>query len=352
MSQQTQGKNVMVQGRIVWVAGDLFKGDKKTDQQTKQVKLDQNGQPIMQYGFGLAVPKSVFSQTGPGQPGEIWAAIQGEVMALYPSGQIPPAFAYKYKDGDGVDHNGAPFNQREGYAGCLIFALTTQIPIKFFRFEGGQNIMVNEGIKCGDYVNVQVSVKAHGAIGTSKPGMYLNPNAVQLVAPGKEIINSPSGDQIFGVQAPPTPQNYVAPEMGAMPQMGQAPAAMPQMGQPPAMPQGNFAPQGFTAPPQQMAPPATPHYGVLPQAHQPSMQQSPAPTAPFGQPGMPMAPGQPMAAPTAQFAPPTQSFPNPGQGFPAQPQQFAPPSAPQGMPAAPAMPGAPAPGGFPNPFGR
>lgn len=253
----SSGRQVMVQGRIVWVCGDLFKGRPKTDFNTRQPIMDiKTGKPLVEYGFGLAVPKSVLNQTGKGQPGEIWAAIHEETFTLYPSRQIPPSFAMKYKDGDGIDNTGVSFAQREGYAGHLVFALTTQLPIKFFKFENNQNFLVNEGIKCGDYVNVQLSIKAHPAKGQGKPGLYLNPNAVQLIGYGKEIVNIPSGDAIFGTVAPQVPN-------GA--------SSVP------------VAPAGFITPPSQQevqpmgqaygqpqAQPTAPNYGVLPPTFQPA----------------------------------------------------------------------------------
>src|SRR5690606_5737068 len=104
---------------------------------------------------------------------------------LYPSGNLPPDFAMKYKDGDAVDHNGKPFADREGYAGHLILVCTTQIPIKWFVYEGGNNILVNTGIKCGDYIEAQLNLKAHPAKGRGKAGLYLNPSAARLIQPGK-----------------------------------------------------------------------------------------------------------------------------------------------------------------------
>lgn len=282
------GRTVMVQGRIVWVSGDLFKGQLQTEFNSKVPKLNKAGEQMKQYGFGLAVPKSVLNQVGEGQPGQIWAAIHEEAYTLYPSRQLPPSFAMKYKDGDGIDDKGVPFSQREGYAGHLVFACTTSLPIKFFKFENGQNTVIGEGIKCGDYVNVQLNISAHPAQGQGKPGLYLNPYAVQFLGYGKEIINAPSGDQIFGLQAPTVPQGASAT---------------------PLVPQGMIVPN--TAPQaQQYAPPvqqqvATPHYGVLPQVHQPQsvqqqyaapVQQQVAPLQQYGQPaptssGMPPLPG-------------------------------------------------------------
>lgn len=284
----SNGRTVMVQGRIVWTSGDLFQGKLKTEFGTQTPKLNAQGEQIKEYGFGLAVPKSVLSQAGVGQPGEIWTAIHEEAYTLYPSRQLPPAFAMKYKDGDGVDNQGQSYAQRTGYAGHLIFSCTTSLPIKFFKFEGGQNILINEGIKCGDYVNVQLQVKAHGAIGQGKPGLYLNPNAVQFLGYGEEIINAPSGDQIFGAAAPAVPQGASA-----------TPIAQPGMLVPPS--------QAAPAPVPQAAP--QPHHAVLPQAHQPqAVQPAPAPV-PQGAPPMPGAYPQPAPAPMAAGVPPMPGVP-------------------------------------------
>lgn len=263
---QGDGKTVMIQGRIVWIAGDLFAGQVKTMFGTQTPQLDRNGEKQQQYGFGLSVPKAELGD--PNRGGPLWTAMHEEAYLMFPSRQIPPSFAMKFKDGDGIDDQGRPFAQREGYAGCLVFALNTQLPPRFFKWENGQNIQVSDGIKCGDYVNVQVMVKAHAAIGQGKAGLYLNPSAVQLVAVGKEIINAPTGDMVFGVAAPPAPSNYVPPAQ---------PTAMP----PPAAPQAPMAP----AP----APPS-PHYAVVPPAFQPPpggvpvMPGPPTPVAPAGYP--------------------------------------------------------------------
>src|ERR1019366_8674275 len=155
MSNVGAGKNCMVDGRIVWTGGDLFKGRVKTIFGTQTPRVNQAGEQMMEYGFGLAVPKVVLNQTAPGQPGEVWATMHAEALTLFPNGQIPPAFAMKFKDGDGLDDKGASFALREGYAGHIVLACTTSLPIKYFRFENGQNFLVNDGIKCGDYVRVQ-----------------------------------------------------------------------------------------------------------------------------------------------------------------------------------------------------
>lgn len=296
--QQNNGQTVMVQGRIVWTSGDLFKGRPKLDMTTKLQKMNKLGQPIQEYGFGLSIPKTAFSQ--PGGAMDLWNAIHAEAFTLFPNRQIPPSFAMKFKDGDLIDDKGVPFAQREGYAGSLVFACTTTLPIKFFKFENGQNIMIDQGIKCGDYVNVQLQIKAHPAFGTGKAGLYVNPNAVQFLGYGKEIINTPSGDQIFGVAQPGLPAGASA-----------MPIAQPGMLMP------------TSAPPAQSPPQAQAHYGVLPPIHQPP---------PGGQPM-----GNGYAAPPA--AGPPGVFPQ-GQ----VPNGFAQPAYP-GNP----MGNAPQPGGYPAP---
>lgn len=260
MNAQTQGNgnNLLVQGRIVWSIGSsLFEGKKKTDYNSGQVILDEMGQPIIEYGFGIAIPK-IDPRTG--QPTaefqKVWQTLHQEAFTLYPNGQLPSNFAMKYKDGDGVDDKGKPFADREGYKGHIVLSCTTQIPIKYFIFQGGNNILVNDGIKVGDYVNVQLNVKAHPPKGRGLPGLYLNPSAVQLIQPGKEIINTPSGDQMFGMQAPVYNGEIVAPVNAPMPNM-----QAPQMGAP-VMP--------FTQPQAPTVAPA-PHYGVLPQTMQPQV---------------------------------------------------------------------------------
>lgn len=285
------GKVAMVQGRIVWTSGDLFKGKEQTIFGTQTPKLNQNGERSIQYGFGLAVPKAELADP---TRGAIWVAMHEQAFTLYPSRQIPPSFAMKYKDGDGVDDEGKPFSMREGYQGCLVFALTTNLPIRYFRFEGGQNIQVPDGIKCGDYVNVQVMIKAHAAQGQGKAGLYLNPMAVQLVAPGKEIVNAPTGEQVFGNVAPVAPAGYVAPVAAPMPAFAFAPQGAPVM--PSFASNPAAAPQPVAMPAPYPAAPAA-HYGVVPQAFQPPQGGAPAPYPAAPMPGSyPPPQGQPQYA--------------------------------------------------------
>lgn len=292
MNQQTNqgnGSNIMIQGRIVWTNGsNLFEGKQVKDYDTNQLKIGADGNPITEYGFGLAVPKGTeaFNQ--------LWQLMYQEAYTIYPSGQLPPDFAMKFKDGDtDVDYQGQPYSKREGYPGHIVIACTTRLPIKYFVFEGGNNILVNTGIKCGDYVNVQLNIKAHPAKGRGKAGLYMNPSAVQLVAPGQEIINTPSGDQIFGQNAPSYAGQMVADTAPQMPNVAPQTAPAPQA---PAQPAQAPAPMPQTAPA-----PAQPHYGVLPSNMQPNQTgQAPAPQAPAPQSTPAPMPQAPAGAPPVQ----------------------------------------------------
>lgn len=314
MAQEAGGRVVMAQGRIVWTSGDLFKGRQKVDG-NRQPRFNTKGEPMMEYGFGLAVPKNSLNS----DPNQIWQAIHEEAYTLYPSRQLPPAFAMKYKDGDGIDDQGKSFALRTGYAGCLVFACTTSLPIKFFRNDNGKVELSDDPtlFYSGCYVQVQLQVKAHPAQGQGKAGLYLNPNAVLFLGHGERIINAPSGEQIFGTTMPTLPPGASATPVGAPPMLV-PPGGGYQQAQAPMQPPG-FAPGGgWGAPPQtQAAPPmgmqvggqpafapsmgqpsvaapaVQPHYGVLPAAHQPQM--APPQYAPQGAPAMPAAPpmGQP-----------------------------------------------------------
>lgn len=279
-----EGKQVLVQGRILWTTGRTpFEGAARKDATGKPI-FNQQGEPAMQYGFGLAVPKPGPQSTPEETKNfmDLWNAIQAEAMALYPTGKIPPGFSFKYKDGDGVDHNGKPFSAREGYAGNLVYALTTSLPLKFFKYEGGAYVQVKEGIKCGDYVQVQVNVKGHlPKPGTqSKPGLYLNPNLTLFLGFGKEIVNAPDASSVFGAAPPPMPNGASATPVGGPANFGAFGQPTEQAPQTPVAPQWGgqanpnvLPPQFQTPPPVNQAPTAPPAWGAPAQQQAPVMQQ-------------------------------------------------------------------------------
>jgi hypothetical protein len=356
MSQQANDKGFMAQGRLVWTIGQsLFEGRGKTDMRTKQPVIDtKTGLQVIEYGFGLAIPKI---DPATGQPtamySAVWQALHQEAYKIFPSGHLPKDFAMKYKDGDTeIDSSGVPYSAREGYAGHFVLSCTTRIPFKGYVFQGGNNIQVATGIKCGDYVNVQISLGSHAPAGTAKGGLYVNPSAVQLVQEGKEIVNSPSGDQMFGTNAPAYAGQVVAHTAPTMPNMG-APAPGMHPGQAPM--QGHHAPAAAPAMPGQYAhpghtaPPAQPHYDVLPQTVHPGHHAAP-PAMPgqYAHPGhtAPPAMGNAPVGPAGHHAAPPVNYAHPAPGtHPSQPMTYPSnpgyPAQPGHAHATPPMPGLP-----------
>ena len=339
MTTQSNGSSLMVQGRIVWTVGSLFKGRQKVDFHTKQPKIGRDGNPVIEFGFGLAIPK-VDPTTGQNTKEfvKIWQILHQEAYTIFPSGQLPPDFAMKYKLDTDIDKNGKPYSDREGYPGHIVVACTTHLAIKYFKFEGGNNIIIPDGIKNGDYVNVQLNIKAHPAEGQGKAGLYVNPSAVQLIQPGKEIINTPSGDQIFGQNIPGYSGQVVADTAPQMPNMQPQAPGQPVM--PPVQP--GVVPQAPV--------PAQPHYGVLPQNMQPQAPGQPVmpPVQPCVVPQAPMPGGQPLVPPMGNvpvaplaapvLTPPLQTpvMPTPaGNGY-ALPASHS--NIPQAVPGQPVMP--------------
>lgn len=287
-------------GRIVW--GNPQKAFPKTNQQTRQPVL-KDGKQVMQYSFGLAIPKNEFQPT--------WQAIAAEAMKLYPNGVFPADFAWKFKDGDSADRQGKPYSAREGYGGNYVLSISTEFPIPIYQFNNGAYVQVGEnGIKTGDYARVELNITAHSG---QSPGVYINPTMVQLLGYGQAIISAGNPMEAFGAAPPPLPPGASpTPVSGAPagvmpPGYGGAPGNPTMPGMPPAA--------GFPA------------NGAVPPMMNPA---APQPTAPGGFPSPTAYPSNPGYQPNPQFV---------------QNATGAPPPAMPGMTApaagAPAMPGQP-----------
>jgi len=169
-------------GRIVW--GNPSRSSIKKDQVTKQPVL-RDGKQVEQWSFGVAFSKTEFNQ-------KIMPELQKEVSTIYPSG-APAQFSWKIKDGDGIDRQGRPYNTREGYAGNYVMTVSTEAyapPI--YKFENGAYRQISsEEIKTGDYVVLNLTIKANKPANASHtPGLYINPNGIELVGYGAEIVSS------------------------------------------------------------------------------------------------------------------------------------------------------------------
>lgn len=199
-----------------------------------------DGKPVEQWAFGVAFPKADFQA-------QIWPALAAEAATGYPQG-TPPRFAWKYQDGDGIDSKGVPFNQREGYAGCFVLTVSSELmapPI--YKLVGGGYVQLQPNeIKCGDYVVVGLMLKVNVATGTNTPSVYINPLAVELVGIGSEIVSVGAADPmaLFGGAARQLP-----PGVSMVPQATAGAPGMPGMSAPPAP---------MMQPPAAMAPPPPP----------------------------------------------------------------------------------------------
>ena len=319
-------------GRIVW--GNPAVAQQKRDPKTKAVILGNDGQPIVQWAWGVAFPKQQFQQL-------IWPTMAAEAAKGYPNG-TPQKFAWKYNDGDGIDGDGKPFNTREGYAGCYVLTVSTQAfaPPIWKRENGVYRQIDPKEIKTGDYIAMTLDINLHVPTDrTHTPSLYINPKGIELVGFGKEIVTTADPNAMFGgrtYQLPPEASQtpvYSAgtvgmPGTGGGGMPGQMPGGMQQqqpmqpVQQQPMQPvqQQPMQPvQQYQQPMQpvqqyqQPQPGQMPMPGGMPQ--QPMQQQLPPPATDFipgQQPMQPMPGGMPQQQPVQQFQQPMQQ-PQPGQ---------------------------------------
>lgn len=229
-------------GRIVW-GNPLNSKPKMTNTRPPQPVIDpKTGQQVMQWSFGLAIPKD--------QCGAIFQAMQQEAMTIFPTGQTPQNFAWKFKDGDGIDDKGIPFANRDGYKGCIALSISTEaFAPRIVRLTGGSYQQMTEGVKCGDFVRVALNIKAHVGktdVRGSVPGLYLNPTMIEFVGYGQEIISGPDASTLFGGAAvtlpagasatPVAPPQQMPTGMPGQPVVPAVPGMMPGNPQVPAVP--------------------------------------------------------------------------------------------------------------------
>jgi hypothetical protein len=282
--------------------------EKQEKNMTGQPLVTKSGQPTQRYFMAGAIAKN-----DPAWPA-FFALLDAAAKQSFPhlfnaQGQCThPRFSWKVTDGDGVDDNGKPNGQKEGFPGCWVVKFQSSFPPKCFyagRYQPHEQIQDPNVIKRGYYVRVSGTIEGNGD--AMKPGLYVNLGMVALDGQGPEIVGGPDAAAVFGaVPAPALPP-------GATP-FGSTPAA--------AGPTFSGAAPASPAPMAAMvAPPPA------------------APVMPGAQPAMPGLP--------TSFAGPTAVTPNhafaagpagPGMAPPAPP---APPMAPPAPPAPPAAAGVP-----------
>lgn len=177
-------------GRLVY--GHPSKLIQKTD--TKRQPVMRDGHPVMVRQFGVAYAKDVFNA-------EVWPVMYAAASSVFGGQQPPPHFSYKFKDGDGVDRQGRPYNQREGYAGHVVVHFETQFDLLAYRHSpqtGGWDQITEHDYKTGDWIRVSASIEGNKPTDpTHTPGLFINPQGVLLMYNGAAIVNAPSADQMF-----------------------------------------------------------------------------------------------------------------------------------------------------------
>jgi len=210
-------------GRIVW--GHPGEPEIKKNMRTGAVVLNQQGEPVKQWAFGLAIPKDQFMAT-------LWPHMQQLAAGVH--GQaIPADFAWKIKDGDGLDNKGKPYSDREGHKGCYILTISTEaFAVPLYKWNAQRNdydrLEANQ-IKCGDHVAAAIMLKHNGQTAGNGAGLYVNPEAVELIAYDKEIVGtSANPTELFASVNRAIPAGASATPVSSAPAGGGMPGQQPQ----------------------------------------------------------------------------------------------------------------------------
>jgi hypothetical protein len=234
------------------------------------------GKPTVQYYLALAIAKGTEQHWANTE----WGAKVWQIgHAAFPGIAQAPAFAWKIEDGDSAIPNtkGKKPCDREGYKGHWILHLATSHAPKACTAKG--TVAVDPAqIKAGFYVSVAIMCQGNGS--TQKPGVYLNPQAVNLEGEGDEIIQGVDTASAFANSGAALPAgarpltNLMAP-----PAVPGAPSAAPPV---PAVPAN--IPAGYTPGPVPgtFVPPANPAILAAPPAVPGVPVPAAAPAAPAG----------------------------------------------------------------------
>lgn len=285
MSNTQSHSMLLPVGRLL--AGDLYEPG-ITDMKGNPLVINSGpnkGQSRVDYwlAYGIQKTKAQWWE-------EPWGAeILAKAHEFWPQGQagrLP--FSWKISDGDSAElvisernPAGTRNCDREGYPGHWIVRIGSGYAPKIVDVQG--NPLTQPGlVKRGYYIEAFISMNSNEQI--TKPGIYINHNAIAYRAPGKEITSGLDTRKVgFGASALPPGVTAIPTGNAAAIPGATAPAAAT----PPAPPYSPPAPPAAPAP--------TPPLAVTPQ---------PAFLAPPGAPAAPSAPPAPPAAPSAPPPPP------------------------------------------------
>lgn len=190
------------------IHGHPLKQNTRMDEVTKQPIIGKDGQPVKEVYIGIAIPKTGEASWKGTEWGKniVMAALDAE--SGYDEGTTRrPDFSWKIVDGDSDIPNKAGHapNSDPHKRGHWIVNLTTRIPYNCYhvgKYSPLDAIQDANAIKLGDYVRVNIVAKGNKPSKT--PGVYLNPNLLELNRPGEAIIREGSGPDaasVFGGSA-------------------------------------------------------------------------------------------------------------------------------------------------------
>lgn len=267
-------------GRLV--QGDPFEAQTKNMQ--GQPLMTQSGQPTQRYFIGVAFAKN--DPLFPAFYQKMMEVARASFPALFNAqGQCShPRFSWKIADGDGVDDNGKPNANKEGFAGHWVVKFSSSFAPRCFHaghYAPHEQIQDPKAIPRGYFVRVAGTIEGNDQ--PTKPGLYMNLNMVELSGVGPIITSGPDASAVFGGTAAALPAGAQALPMHAG-------AAAPGFSLPGSAPVG-VAPGLPTMPSQTAAMPVT----TSPSSPAVSVVVQPNPAFLAGPGGMPAA--MPQVAP-------------------------------------------------------
>ena len=185
------------------IHGHPIKQNTRTDDVTKQPLIGKDGQPVKEVYIGIAIPKGSESDWKGTEWGKqiMMAALDAENG--YDSATTRrPDFSFKVVDGDSdiPNKNGVAPNTDQYKRGHWVLNLTTRIPYPCYhvgKYSPLDAIQDVNAIKLGDFVRVNIVAKGNKP--AKSPGVYLNPNLLELNRVGEAIIREGSGPDAASV---------------------------------------------------------------------------------------------------------------------------------------------------------
>ena len=185
------------------IHGHPMKQNTRTDDVTRQPMIGKDGQPVKEVYIGIGIPKGQeadWKETDWGK--QIMMAALDAENGYDSATTRRPDFSFKVVNGDSdiPNKNGIAPNTDPHKRGHWVLNLTTRIPYPCYhvgKYNPLDAIQDANAIKLGDYVRVNIVAKGNKP--AKSPGVYLNPNLLELSRPGEAIVREGSGPDAASV---------------------------------------------------------------------------------------------------------------------------------------------------------